>query len=139
MPWLYGYSGEDYQVKYGDYYFNNCYLLVSDPADYTHFSKEGAEKAEQLLKPRYFVRDARFCDFHRSIVFSEDISLKTKISEIYNTPDYVFLFKVGQQDVGMSARSVSRQQPECVHFATATEVLKSIQNIKPEILKESRP
>lgn len=136
---LYGYSGEEYQVKYGDYYFNNSYLLVSDPADYTHFSQEGAEKAEQLLKPRYFVRDARFCDFHRSIIFSEDISLNTKISEIYNTPDYVFLFKVGQQDVGMSAKSVNRQQPECVHFATATRVLKSIQNIKPEILKESRP
>ena len=44
---LYGYSGEEYQVKYGNYYFNNCYLLVSDPADYTHFSKEGADKRSE--------------------------------------------------------------------------------------------
>lgn len=132
---LYGYSGEEYQVKYGDHYFNNCYLLVRNPDDYTHFSQKGAEKAAHMLRPRYFVRDVRFCGFRRSIVFSASINRDTKISKIYNDANHVFLFKVGQQNVELCAEAVKPQQPECFHFEEAVKILQSIQNIEPKIIK----
>ena len=135
---LYGYSGEEYQVKYGNYYFNNRYLLVRDPDDYTHFSQEGAEKAAQYLRPRYFIRDVRFCNFRSSIVFSESINIDTKISKIYNSANYVFLFKVGQQDVELFAETVKPQRPECFHFAEAVKILQSIQNIEPKIIRANQ-
>lgn len=135
---IYGYDSEIYQVKYGDYYFNNCYLLTRDPAHYTHFSKEGAEKAAKLLKPRYFVKDVRFWDLHRALISCEDITPDTKIPEKYNSNDYVFLFKVGQQDVGMNAKELAPRQPECFHFDDAIKVLKSIKNIKPQVIKASK-
>lgn len=134
---LYGYSGEEYQVQYGNYYFNNSYLLVRDSDDYTHFSQEGAEKAAQYLRLRYFVRDVRFCNFRSSIVFSESINRDTKISKIYNSANYVFLFKVGQQDVELFAETVKPRRPERVHFDDAVKILKSIQNIEPKIIKVS--
>ena len=134
---LYGYSGEEYQVQYGNYYFNNSYLLVRDSDDYTHFSQEGAEIAAQYLRLRYFVRDVRFCNFRSSIVFSESINRDTKISKIYNSANYVFLFKVGQQDVELFAETVKPRRPERVHFDDAVKILKSIQNIEPKIIKVS--
>ena len=38
---LYGYGEEDYQVKYGNYYFNNLLRLIRDPSYNTYFSEEG--------------------------------------------------------------------------------------------------
>ena len=132
---LYGYSGEDYQVKYGDYYFNNCYLLVSDPADYTHFSKEGAEKAEQLLKPRCFIKNVRFWNSNQGTVSHKYIKADTQIPEKYNNPDYVFLFQVGKQAVGMNGEKVKLDLPDCVYFDEAVQILQSIKNIKPKIIR----
>ena len=112
-------------------------LIIADSDDYTHFSQEGAEKAAQYLRPRYFVRDVRFCNFRSSIVLSESINIDTKISKIYNSANYVFLFKVGQQDVELFAETVKPRRPERVHFDDAVKILKSIQNIEPKIIKVS--
>ncbi|MCO6541579.1 MAG: hypothetical protein J6573_04670 [Lactobacillus sp.] len=132
---LYGYDGEYYQVKYGDYYFNNQYWLTKDPADYTHFSKGGAEKAITLLEPRYFVKDVRYLHARQGFTYSERIKSNTQIPQKYNSDDYVFLFRVGQQDVGMNSKVLYRaEQPECCHFDEANKILKSIQAIKPEII-----
>jgi len=131
---LYGLDDELYQVKYGDYYLNNCDLLVPDSNDFTYFSKEAAEK-KSLLKAEYLRRDVHICDFVHSVRSIKDIEKDTEILDKYNSTDYVFLFKIGQQIIGMNAEPIHSGEPECFHFAEAVKILQSIQNIKPKIIK----
>ena len=134
---LFGYGEvEDYQVKYGDYYFNNLRMLTKDSYDHTYFSQEGAERADKLLRPKYFITDVRFCNSIQGTVYSY-IKSDTQISKKYNNPDYVFLFQVGKHAIGMNAEEIKLGQPECVHFDDAVKILKSIQNITPKIIKGS--
>ena len=135
---LFGYGEEEnYQVKYGDYYFNTLRMLTRDSYDNTYFSKEGAERAAQLLKPKYFITNVRFCNSSQGTVYHRYIKPDTQIPEKYNNPDYVFLFQIGKHAIGMNAEEIELGQPECVHFNDAVKILKSIQNIKPKIIKGS--
>lgn len=132
---LYGYGEENYQVKYGNYYFNNRYLLVSDPADYTHFSKEGAERAAHLLNPEYVIKNVRFWNSNQGTISRKYIKADTQIPQKYISPDYVFLFQVGKQAVGMNGEKVKLDLPDCVRFDEAVQILQSIKNIKPKIIR----
>jgi len=131
---LYGYGKEDYQVKYGDYYFNNLRMLTLDSSDYTYFSKEGAERAANLLKPEYVIKNVRFWNSNQGTISRKYISADTQIPQKYISPDYVFLFQVGKQAIGMNGVKIEDDESDCVRFDEAVQILQSIKKIKPKII-----
>lgn len=88
-----------------------------------------------MLKPEYVIKNVRFWNSNQGTISRKYIRADTQIPQKYISPDYVFLFQVGKQAVGMNGEKVKLDLPDCVRFDEAVQILQSIKNIKPKIIR----